>query len=175
MNIHERIKARRKELGLSAEDVADQLGVSRATVYRYESAEITNMGIDKLEPLAKILQATPEYHMGWTDDPTDYEDPDFLNDIPLDLLHEWQSQGLSGVGLTKKYLEYQMANDLEAECKKLFEGSNIAKTSDEYDLLLKYRALDDHGKKMVKCVLELEIQRFDEELRKEIIEADPPD
>ena len=33
MEIHDRIKARRKELGLSAETVAEKLGVSPATMY----------------------------------------------------------------------------------------------------------------------------------------------
>lgn len=83
MTIHERIKARRKECRLSADEVAAELGVSRATVYRYESAEITNMGIDKIEPLARVLHTTPEYLMGWTDDPIDYEDGDILAEIPL--------------------------------------------------------------------------------------------
>ena len=34
MDIGERIKTRRKEIGLSAEQVADQLKVSPATIYR---------------------------------------------------------------------------------------------------------------------------------------------
>lgn len=65
MTTHERIKKRRKELGLTAEQVADALNVSRATVYRYESAEIEKLPIDIIEPLASILQTTPEYLMGW--------------------------------------------------------------------------------------------------------------
>ena len=40
MEIHDRIKARRKELGLSAETVAEKLGVSPATIYRYENNDI---------------------------------------------------------------------------------------------------------------------------------------
>ena len=84
MSVSERIKARRLEEGLSVDEVADELGVSRATVYRYESAEIANMGIDKLEPLAKALNTTPAYLMGWTDDPYDYSlDPDSrFDEIP---------------------------------------------------------------------------------------------
>lgn len=65
MTTHERIKKRRKELGLTAEQVAEALNVSRATVYRYESAEIEKLPIDIIEPLARILQTTPEYLMGW--------------------------------------------------------------------------------------------------------------
>ena len=55
MRVGERIKSRRKEIGLSAEEVAKELGVSPATVYRYESNDIMNMRIDKLEPIAKAL------------------------------------------------------------------------------------------------------------------------
>lgn len=61
MQINQRIKNRRKELGLSAEKVADIIGVSPATIYRYESADIMNMGIDKLVPLADALNTTPIY------------------------------------------------------------------------------------------------------------------
>ena len=65
MNIGERIKARRKELGLSADDVAEKLGKNRATVYRYESNDIENLPTSILGPLAKILETTPAALMGW--------------------------------------------------------------------------------------------------------------
>lgn len=61
MNINERIKKRRKELNLSAEAIAEIIGVSPATIYRYESADIMNMGIDKLLPLADALNTTAAY------------------------------------------------------------------------------------------------------------------
>lgn len=69
IDIGQRIKARRKELGLSAESVAAQAGISAATMYRYEKNEIANMGTDKLQPIATALQTTPAYLMGWTDEP----------------------------------------------------------------------------------------------------------
>lgn len=69
MEVHDRIKQRRKELGLSAEEVAAALGVSRATIYRYESAEIEKMPITILSPLAKVLRCSPGYLMGWEDEP----------------------------------------------------------------------------------------------------------
>lgn len=56
MTIYERIKKRRKELGLSAEQVAKALGVSRATVYRYESKDIEKIPFDAIQPLADVLQ-----------------------------------------------------------------------------------------------------------------------
>ena len=68
MDVGERIKNRRKQLGLSAEQIAAELGVSPATVYRYESNEIMNMRIDKLEPIAKALHTSPAYLMGWSEE-----------------------------------------------------------------------------------------------------------
>lgn len=40
MKIGERIRQRRKEIGLSVDELAEILGKNRATVYRYESNEI---------------------------------------------------------------------------------------------------------------------------------------
>lgn len=68
MDVGKRIKNRRKQLGLSAEQIAAELGVSPATVYRYESNEIMNMRIDKLEPIAKALHTSPAYLMGWSEE-----------------------------------------------------------------------------------------------------------
>lgn len=70
MDIGKRIKERRKELGLSAEEVAARMGVSPATVYRYESNYISNMGIDKVTPIAKALHTSEAYLLGWVDNPS---------------------------------------------------------------------------------------------------------
>lgn len=67
MEVYERIKARRKELNLSADDVATALGVSRATVYRYESADIEKLPTQILVPLSSVLQCSPGWLMGWDD------------------------------------------------------------------------------------------------------------
>ena len=65
MTTGERMKKRRKELGLSAERVAEKLGVSPATIYRYEKGDIDKVPGDLLEPIAKILCTTPAFLMGW--------------------------------------------------------------------------------------------------------------
>lgn len=65
MDIGSRIKKRRKDLGISAEDLARRIGISPATVYRYESNDIANMGADKLSSIAGVLGVNPGYLMGW--------------------------------------------------------------------------------------------------------------
>lgn len=67
MEVYKLIKRRRTELGLTLKDVANALGVAESTVSRYESSEIQNMGIDKIEALSKILRCSPAYLMGWDD------------------------------------------------------------------------------------------------------------
>lgn len=70
MEIQDRIKLRRKALGLTLKDVAKALGVSEGTISRYESSDIQNMGVNKLPPLARVLQCSPVYLlMGWEDAP----------------------------------------------------------------------------------------------------------
>ncbi len=67
MTTGERMRQRRKELGLSAEKVAEKLGVSPATVYRYENGDIEKMPGNILEPISRILHTTPAILMGWED------------------------------------------------------------------------------------------------------------
>lgn len=76
-SVGDRIKERRKALGLSAEQLGELTGKDRATIYRYENGGIENMPITILEPLAKALRTTPDFLMGWTDDPT--EDKALIN------------------------------------------------------------------------------------------------
>lgn len=82
MNIGSRIQARRKQLGLSVEDLAERLNKNRATIYRYESSYIEKLPVTILEDLAKALRVTPAYLMGWDDEPSAKKN-DALADIIL--------------------------------------------------------------------------------------------
>lgn len=59
MTFNNLIKQRRLELGLNQKDIADYVGVSEATVSRWESGEISNTRRDRIAKLAKILQVPP--------------------------------------------------------------------------------------------------------------------
>lgn len=67
MTTGQRMKNRRKEIGLSAERVAEMLGVSPATIYRYENGDIEKVPGDRLVPIADALKTTPAFLMGWDD------------------------------------------------------------------------------------------------------------
>lgn len=65
MNVGKRIRDRRKELNISVDELAKRLNKNRTTIYRYEKGDIENLPIDILDPLAKALDTTPAYLMGW--------------------------------------------------------------------------------------------------------------
>lgn len=57
--IGELIYERRKELGLTLEQVGDAVGVGKSTVRKWENGMIKNMGRDKLAALAAVLHLDP--------------------------------------------------------------------------------------------------------------------
>lgn len=65
-----RIKELRLSLNMTLEEVANQVGVGKSTVRKWETGMIANMKRDKIAALAKALHTTPTYLMGWTDEPT---------------------------------------------------------------------------------------------------------
>lgn len=85
MTVGQRIKQRRKELGLSVDEIAEKLNKNRATVYRYESGDIGEMPISILEPLSRVLQTTPADLLGWYEyEPNDTDlFPEILKDRKL--------------------------------------------------------------------------------------------
>lgn len=63
-NIGKLISERRKELGLTLEDVGNIVGVGKSTVKKWESGLISNMRRDKISLLAKALQISPTQLIG---------------------------------------------------------------------------------------------------------------
>lgn len=61
----QRIKQKREELNISQTDLANQVGVSKQTLYKYENDIVTNIPSDVIERLSFRLQCDPSYIMGW--------------------------------------------------------------------------------------------------------------
>jgi SOS-response transcriptional repressor LexA len=61
----ERIKHRREQLGISQTELAECIGTSKQNLYKYENDIITNIPSDRVEALAKSLNTSPAYIMGW--------------------------------------------------------------------------------------------------------------
>lgn len=67
MTMGERIRQRREELGLSQDEVAIRCGYkSRSSINKIETKR--SLPIDKVEIIARVLEVSPAYIMGWYDD-----------------------------------------------------------------------------------------------------------
>lgn len=62
------IRKRREELNIKQTDLADAVKISKQTLYKYENDIITNIPSDTIEALAKALDTTPAYLMGWEEE-----------------------------------------------------------------------------------------------------------
>ena len=67
MDVGTRIKLRRKELKLTADQLGERIGKDRSTIYRYENGEIENMPISIIPVIAEALDISPIELMGWKD------------------------------------------------------------------------------------------------------------
>ena len=65
MELGNRLKQRRLELGISVDELAKKINKNRATIYRYENSEIENIPATIVQKLAEVLQTTPVSLMGY--------------------------------------------------------------------------------------------------------------
>ena len=60
MELGQILSSKRKEKGISAETIAETLGVSPATIYRYENGDIEKVPVSVFIKIAEILSTSPE-------------------------------------------------------------------------------------------------------------------
>lgn len=117
MTTGERIRARRKQLGMTVDELAAKLDKNRATIYRYESDAI-EMPASLLKPLADALDTIPDTLMDWGGllvSETERQDK-MQKVLPL------ISDGISIEGKNQKYILFKApthGDDLEAELRSL--------------------------------------------------------
>ena len=61
----ERIRQLREQKKLTQEELARLLDTKRQTISKYEKEIVTNIPSDRIEAMARILDTTPEYILGW--------------------------------------------------------------------------------------------------------------
>lgn len=63
--VGENIRKYRLLRGLTLTQLADAVGESKQTIYKYETGIITNIPLVKIETIANTLKCTPEAIVGW--------------------------------------------------------------------------------------------------------------
>lgn len=83
MTIGDRIKELREEIKITQEELAKHIGSTKQTIHKYENNIVTNIPSDKIEVIAKVLNTSPAYLMGWTES-KDRKDAKYdLSETPL--------------------------------------------------------------------------------------------
>lgn len=83
MTIGERIREARTAKGLTQEQLAEQVHVTKQAVYKYETGIVTNIPLDKLECIAACLGVAPSYLAGWQGSPAGAELDALIQDEPI--------------------------------------------------------------------------------------------
>lgn len=82
--IGERIALRRKQLDLTLDDIALEIGVARSTVQRYEKGNIKKVKLPVIEAIARVLHVNPSWLCCKSDDMTFSQDiSDGQNIVPM--------------------------------------------------------------------------------------------
>ena len=114
MSIGQRIRTMRLEQGLSIDDLAYRLGKNRTTIYRYENGDIENLPLGILDSLAKALNTTPAYLMGWE------------NSTDVVSMGTYIVGDISEINYFKKWVDEIGLNMLtDDECGKVFEYAKV--------------------------------------------------
>lgn len=108
MEMGQRIKERRIAMHLTQEELAAKLGLQKSAVAKYENGRVENIKRSVIQRMAKILDCSPCYLMGW-EDPINNLSPITLRPDESELLESYND--LNDVG-KKKVRVY--ASDLKA-------------------------------------------------------------
>jgi repressor LexA len=71
MKIGERIRAERRRLKMSQDEVAVALETTKQAIYKYEKGIVENIPPEKVERMATLFGVTPAYLIGWSEEKDD--------------------------------------------------------------------------------------------------------
>ena len=76
----DRIRKVRKAMGITQDEFAKRLKTTKQTISKYEKGIVTNIPSDRIEEMARILNVSPEYILGWEAEEKPTDDLDGLSE-----------------------------------------------------------------------------------------------
>ena len=101
-----RIKAARKDQGLTLLELASKVGLSEGNVQRYESGNIANVSISVLIKFARALTIKPEELLGWESAPATLA-PD-----EEELVTKYRQLSPEGKSTIRDMVDYQLFKEI---------------------------------------------------------------
>mgnify|MGYP005767247681 FL=1 len=65
MDMADRIKQQRIKMGYTQEELGQKLGLQKSAIAKYENGRVENMKRSVIVNMAKVLECSPAYLMGW--------------------------------------------------------------------------------------------------------------
>lgn len=114
--VGDRIEARRKQLGLTLDDIAQEIGVAKSTIQRYEKGTIETIKLPVIEAIANMMSVDPAWICGKTDK-MQVDNPFPPDAIPIDFsrYHQIPILGRISAGLplyAEEHIEGYTLTDL---------------------------------------------------------------
>lgn len=176
MTIGERIKASREKRNITQEKLGSLCGTTKQTIFKYENGIITNIPLDRLERIAKVLNVSAAYLMGWEYDEkeTSEEMLALMEQLSLDHANGrdgaraamLETHGTEGYAHSirliddKHVLLYYHAFDDSRSCNaasemmKIIEKMTPSEAEHLYLLVEAYTAADKRARQMVDLALD---------------------
>lgn len=69
MGMADRIKEKRISMGFTQEELGEKLGLQKSAIAKYENGRVQNIKRSIIADMARILECSPSYLMGWDEEP----------------------------------------------------------------------------------------------------------
>lgn len=135
-------KSLRLRENLTQDELAQNLEISRSAVSMYERGE-REPDFETLEKIADYFNVDMNYLIGWSEDPTNYNDPELIASIPLSYMEACD-------GDVERAFKMMQAADAE----NLERSTAYAQNEDEEEMLLLARhmgPLPEEDREMLKA------------------------
>lgn len=133
MTIGERIREKRLSKKYTLEKLANEIGVTKSTVLKYENGSIA-IPSDKIEKIAETLNVSPAFLMGWENPKIDNTDDLIIayNLTPEELLEYNKIKDINrALFFNKNQGTDEDKQELDETLKKIFIKSLLKKREEE--------------------------------------------
>lgn len=115
----ERMRERRKELGLTYVDIGKRLNMSYTTIMRYEDGTVKNPKLPVVQAIAEALYVDPLWLIGETDDPRYQQTKNEVALIAEELHKDPELRMLFSLAKDAKPEDLQMVADMLRRFKEI--------------------------------------------------------
>ena len=135
-----RLSIARKQKGVTLKETAEAVDVAASTIQRYEKGQFSKVKMPVIEALADYFEVSPEWLIGLTDDPYNYEeDPNsVLSEVPDAMRKELLSQGKSVEEVYKACTASEQPDHIITDDQikaAFFNGADPTLTKEEQDAM----------------------------------------